>query len=246
MKLKNKVVIITWASRWIGKSTALLFAKEWACIVVNYFSSEKEAKIVVNEIKKLGSNAVEIKCDVSNEDEVKKMINYTMNYFWKIDILINNAWIVYRSDFKNNNIEKWKQLQNINVLWTLLCSKYVSEKMLKNNIWRIVNISSTNWINSFFPRTMAYDVSKAGINILTRDLAKELAPNILVNAVAPGWVKTTMWDKLTKNFIKKESENIYLKRFAKPEEIAKVILFFASEDSSYVTWSILKVDGWYD
>ena len=207
---------------------------------------KKKAEIVVEQILQKGSQAIAIQCDVSNEEEVKNMMDQTIQKFGKIDILVNNAGIVHRIPFRENIIDQWKRLQDVNVLGTFLCSKYASENMLKNNAGKIVNVSSTNGINSFFPRTMAYDVSKAGINILTRNLAKELAPHIWVNAVAPGWVMTEMGKNLTKDFIKEESNKIYLKRFAQPEEIAKSILFFASDDSSYITGSILKIDGGYD
>jgi 3-oxoacyl-[acyl-carrier protein] reductase len=170
------------------------------------------------------------------------MVNQTIEKFGKIDILVNNAGIVYRTPFFENTVSKWRRLQDVNLLGTFLCSKYVSEWMLKNDGGKIINVSSTNGINSFFPRTMAYDASKAAINILTRNLAKELAPKIQVNAVAPGWVETDMTKDLEKEFVEKEKEKIYLKRFAKPEEIAKVILFLASDDASYITGTILKVD----
>ncbi len=243
MKLKNKIAIITGASRGIGKSTALLFAKEGAKIVVNYFSSEKEALSVVDEIKKIGSEAIAIKCDVSEENEVKEMINHTIDKFGKIDILVNNAGIVFDVPFFERTVEQFKRTIDVNLLGTFLCSKYASEQMLKNDHGKIINISSTNGINCFSPDAMDYDGSKAGIIILTRDLAKELAPKIQVNSIAPGWVDTEMNQNLSKDFIDEEKEKIYLKRFAKPEEIAKSILFLASDDASYITGSILKVDG---
>ena len=245
MKLKNKIAIITGASRGIGKSTALLFAKEGAKIVVNYFSSEKEALSVVDEIKKIGSEAIAIKCDVSEENEVKEMINHTIDKFGKIDILVNNAGIVFDVPFFERTVEQFKRTIDVNLLGTFLCSKYASEQMLKNDHGKIINISSTNGINCFSPDAMDYDCSKAGIIILTRDLAKELAPKIQVNSIAPGWVDTEMNQNLSKDFIDEEKEKIYLKRFAKPEEIAKSILFLASDDASYITGSILKVDGGY-
>ena len=246
MKLKNKIAIITGASKGIGKSTALLFAKEGAKIIVNYFSSKEEAFYVVDEIKKIGSEAIAIKCDVSKENEVKEMINQTIDKFGKIDILINNAGIVFDVPFFERTVEQWKKTMDVNLLGTFLCSKYASEQMLKNDNGKIINISSINGINSFSPESMDYDASKAGIIILTKDLAKELAPKIQVNSIAPGWVDTEMNKDLSQDFVEEETEKIYLKRFAKPEEIARSILFLASDDASYITGSILKVDGGYD
>ena len=245
MKLKNKIAIITGASKGIGKSTALLFAKEGAKIVINYSSSEKEALSIVDEIKEIGSEAIAVKCDVANENEVKEMIQHTIGKFGKIDILVNNAGVVFDAPFFERTVEQWKKTMDVNLLGTFLCSKYASEQMLKNDNGKIVNISSTNGIDSFSPEAMDYDASKAGVIMLTRDLAKELAPKIQVNSIAPGWVDTEMNKDLPQDFIKEEIEKIYLKRFAKPEEIAKSILFLVSDDASYITGSTLKVDGGY-
>ena len=245
MRLKNKIALITGSSRGIGKATALLFAKEGAKIVVNYLFSKKEAFAVVDEIRKIGSNATAIKCDISKETDVKKMVQKTIDKFGKIDILVNNAGIVFDVPFFDRTAKQWKKTLDVNLLGTFLCSKYTSQQMLKTGGGKIINISSTNGINTFSPEAMDYDASKAGIIILTRDLAKELAPKIQVNAIAPGWVNTEMNKDLPKDFVKEETKKIYLKRFAKPEEIAMAILFLASDEASYITGSILKVDGGY-
>lgn len=243
MKLKNKIALITGSSGGIGKATALLFAKEGAKVAVNYFSSENEAKSVVEEIQKIGSEAIAIKCDVSNEEQVISMVDQVLSKFGSIDILVNNAGIVFDVPFLERTVEQWKKTLDVNLLGTFLCSKYASEPLKKTNNGKIINISSTNAIDCFSPEAMDYDASKAGIIILTRDFAKELAPEIRVNAIAPGWVDTKMNKDLPQDFIDEEIKNIYLKRFAKPEEIAKAILFLASDDASYITGSILKVDG---
>lgn len=245
MKLRNKVAIITGASKGIGKATALLFAKEGAKIVVNYYKSEKEADKVVDEIKKIGSEAIAIKCDVSDEQQVKKMVDEVIDKFGRIDILVNNAGIVFDVPFLERTVEQWKRTLDVNLLGVFLCSKYVAPHILKQGSGRIINVSSTNAMNAFSPEAMDYDASKAGVIILTRDLAKELAPTILVNAIAPGWVDTEMNKDLPEDFVDEETKKVYLKRFARPEEIAKAILFLASDDASYITGSIIKIDGGY-
>lgn len=244
MQFKDKIVLITGASKGIGKATALEFAKEWAKVIVNYFSSEKEAYAVVNEIKNIGSEAIAIKCDISKEIEVQKMIKQAIDIFGKIDVLVNNAWIVFDVPFFERTIEQFKRTLDVNLIGTFLCSKYVSIEMLKNNWGKIINISSTNAMEDFSPETIDYDASKAWIIVLTRDLAKQLAPKIQVNAVVPGRVDTDMNKNLPNDFIQEETEKIYLKRFAKPIEIASVVLFLASEKASFVNGSILKVDWW--
>ncbi len=243
MILKNKIALITGSSKGVGKATALLFAKEGAKVVVNYLSSEKEAISVVEEINKIGSEAIVIKCDVSQEDQVKEMVKKIITKFGKIDILVNNAGVVFDVSFFKKSVEQWRRTLDVNLLGTFLCSKYVSIHMLKNNYGKIVNVSSTNGLSFFSPDSMDYDASKAGIIVLTKNLSKELAPNIQVNSVAPGWVDTDMNKDLPIDFIENEKNNIPLKRFAKPEEIAKSILFLVSDDASYITGTVLKIDG---
>jgi 3-oxoacyl-[acyl-carrier protein] reductase len=243
MKLKDKVALITGASRGIGKATALLFAKEGAKVVINYLSSEKEAISVVDEIKKIGSEAISIKCDVSQEDQVKEMVKKTINTFGKINILINNAGIVYDLPLFKKTVSEWNHTLNINLIGPFLCSKYVSENMIKNQSGKIINVSSTNGITTFSPESADYDASKSGLISLTKNLSKELAPNIQVNCIAPGWVNTEMNKDLPSNFIEDEKSKISLKRFAQPEEIAKSILFLVSEDASYINGAVIQVDG---
>jgi len=245
MKLKGKVAIITGASRGIGKATALLFAQEGAKVVVNYLKSKREAEEVVHQIKKLGSDSIAVVCDVSKEEQVKLMVEKTIDKFGKIDILVNNAGVVFDVPFKDRTVEHWRRTLDVNLVGTFLCSKYASNHMLKQKSGKIVNISSTNGIDSFNPDSMDYDSSKAGVIMLTRNLAQQLAPFIQVNCVAPGWVDTDINKDLPKDFVKKETERIYLKRFAKPEEIAKTVLFLSSDDASFITGSTLKVDGGY-
>lgn len=169
MQFKDKIVLITGSSRGIWKATALEFAKEWAKVVVNYFSSEKEASFVVDEIKSLGSEAIAIKCDVSKEIEVQKMVKQIIDTFGKIDVLVNNAWIVFDVPFFERTVEQFKRTLDVNLIGTFLCSKYISAEMLKNNWGKIINISSTNAMEQFSPEAVDYDTSKAWIIVLTRD-----------------------------------------------------------------------------
>jgi len=245
MKLKNKVALITGASRGIGKAIALTFAKEGAKIIVNYNKSKKEADEVVTKIESLGSQAIALKCDVSKETEIKKMVSDTTNKFGRIDILVNNAGIVFDNDFKDKTVEHWKKTLDVNLIGTFVCSKIVSEIMKKQGSGNIINISSTNGTDVIDPGCVEYGSSKAGVIYLTKALAKELSPKIRVNTVAPGWVDTDMNKDLPKDYLDKEMKKILLRRMASPEEIAKAVLFFSSDDSSYITGTILKVDGGY-
>jgi 3-oxoacyl-[acyl-carrier protein] reductase len=245
MKLENKIALITGSAKGIGRATALRFASEGAKVVVNYHTSEKEAITLVDEIKKNGSDAIALKCDVTNETGVKDMIRQTVDTFGRLDILVNNAGIVVDVPFEERTVDQWKKTLDTNLLSVFLCSKHAAVHMKKQGGGKIISVSSTNGIDSFSPEAMDYDASKAGINILTRGLAKELAPHIHVNAVAPGWVNTDMNKDLPQDFIDEEKGKIYLKRFAEPKEIANAILFLASDDASFVTGTILKIDGGY-
>lgn len=208
MKLENKVALITGASRGIGRATALLFAKEGAGVVVDYFVSDYEpdadsnAKNLIDEIEGLGGKAIAISADVSSEEEVKQLMTKTIDKFGRLDILVNNAGIVFDVPFLERTVEQWQRTINTNLLGTFLCSKYASLKMSENGTGKIVNVSSTNGINTPFPNSMDYDSSKAGILMLTKNLANELAPAIQVNAIAPGWVDTEMNKGLSEEFIK--------------------------------------------
>lgn len=241
----NKVVLITGSSRGIGKAIALKFAEKGAKVIVNYVNSKKEAEEVVKKIEEIGSEAIAIKCDVSKEDEVKKMIKESVDKFGKIDVLVNNAGIVFDIPFKDKTVEQWKKTLDINLVGTFLCTKYVVEEMSKQKSGNIINISSTNGIDTYNSESIDYDASKAGVNIFTKGMAKELAPNIRVNCIAPGWVDTDINKDLPKDYVEEEKKRICLKRFGKPEEIANVVLFLASDESSFMTGSIVVVDGGY-
>lgn len=245
MRFTNKIVLVTGSSRGIGRATALEFAKEGAKVAINYVNSESEANALVEEIKGIGSEAIAIKCDLSQEEQVRRMFDEVINRFGKLDILVNNAGIVYDIPMFEKTVEQWKRTLEVNLIGPYLCSKYAAPH-LKKQKGRIVNISSTNAINSLSPESSDYDASKAGVVTLTKNLAKELAPEILVNSVAPGWVDTDMNKDLPEDFVQEELEKIYLHRWAKPEEISKAVLFFASDDASFITGSILIIDGGHD
>jgi 3-oxoacyl-[acyl-carrier protein] reductase len=245
MRFKDKVVLITGASRGIGKATALSFAKEGAKIIVNYHNAEKEANEVIKEISKIGTEAIAVKCDVSKEEEVKKMISDGIKKFGKIDILVNNAGIVFDVPLFEKTLEQWNRTLGVNLIGVFLCSKYATPHIKKQKSGAIINISSTNGLDTLSTESADYDASKAGVISLTKNLASELAPNIRVNCIAPGWISTDINKGLPKDYVAEETEHILMKRFGKPEEIAKAVLFLASDDASFITGTTLVVDGGY-
>ena len=237
----NKVVLITGASRGIGRSCAYKFASNGYNIIINYLNSKEKAQKLGKELEeKYKIKTTLIRTDISKEPEVKEMISTITKEYPTIDVVINNAGIAIDSLFMDKTEQNFKKILNTNLIGPFLVSKYASKYMNKGSI---INVSSTNGINSYYPFSMDYDASKAGLNILTKDLAIELAPNIRVNAVACGWVNTDMNKELDNDFINKEIEKIALKRFAEPIEIANVIYFLASDAASYINGEIITIDG---
>lgn len=238
----NKTVIITGSSRGIGASTAICFAKHDYNVVITYKNSKKEAENLKQELEKYNVKILTIKCDLENESEIKNLIDITIKHFKKIDVLVNNAGIAIDTTFEDKTKSNFLKILDVNLVAPFLLSKYASKYMQEGSI---INVSSTNGIDTFYPEGLDYDASKAGLISLTKNLSKQLAPHIRVNAVAPGWTNTDMNKDLDQEFKKQEIEKIFLKRFAEPEEIAKVIYFLASEDASYINGEIIRIDGGY-
>jgi 3-oxoacyl-[acyl-carrier protein] reductase len=242
--MKGKIVLVTGSSRGIGKATALLFGKEGATVVVNYAKAKSEADKVVREIKGMGSNAIALQCDVSEESKVKSMIDTIVKKFGRIDILVNNAGIVFDVPFFKKTLAQWKRTIDVNLIGVFLCTKFAATQMLKQKSGVIVNVASTNGLHKGGgPDSMDYDATKAGVINITASLAAELAPHIRVNCVSPGWVDTDINKNLSKEFRASETEKILLKRWAKPKEIAEVILILASDKASFVNGSNIIADG---
>ena len=240
----GRIVLVTGASSGIGEATAKLFASYGDDIIIHYCSGEDRARNISLEIEKqYGVRTMCVQANIANEDEVKAMIDKVVLDFGRIDVLVNNAGIAIDSDFSMKNLEDFRKVIDINLIGTFLVSKYVSKVMKALDKGVIVNVGSTNGIDSYYPYSLEYDASKAGVHSLTKNLAVELAPSIRVNAVAPGWVVTPMNDCLDGEFINKEKEKIVLNRFAQAIEIANVIYFLASDQASYVNGTIIVADG---
>ncbi len=243
MNFKGKVVLVTGSSRGIGRSIAVKFAKEGASVIINYKSNENEAKAITEIISSYASDCMCIQADVSKEKDVKRMIDTIIEKYGRIDILVNNAGIAIDNDFQDRQVKDWKETLNTNLIGVFLTSKYAGKHMLEKEYGKIINISSTNGIDTIYPYSIDYDASKAGLINMTKNLAIEFAPFINVNAVAPGWVDTGMNDDLSKSYLKSEMEKTLLKRFAEPEEIANVVLFLASDMARYIDGETIRVDG---
>lgn len=242
--MENKVVLVTGSARGIGKATIIEFASKGYNVVINYIESKEEANKLKEYVESnFNIKALAIEADISNENAVKNMINNVIKEFGKIDVLVNNAGIVYDRDFDEITVDEFKRTLEVNVLGAFIVSREVSKYMKKGSA--IVNVSSTNGTKTISPECLDYNISKVGLQSLTRDLAFQFKPNIRVNAIAIGWADTDMNKDLPQDYIDDETSKIYLERFADPSEIAKTIYFLASENSSYINSEILTIDGGY-
>lgn len=243
----RKSVFITGARRGLGKETAYKFASNNYDVIIN----DRLDKDILENIKKDLEEKYSINClvcfgDISIEKEVIRMLNEVKKFSNKLDVLVNNASIVYDLEIYERNTSIFDETIHNNITGTYLMCKYFGKFMQENsNITRIINISSTNATYNNFPTSIDYDASKAGIISLTHNFAKEFAPNVLVNAIAPGWINTEMNADLDKELVEEESQKIYLKRFAEPKEVASLIYYLGSEENTYIDSEVITIDGGY-
>ncbi len=237
----NKVVLITGGSKGIGKSTCIKFASMGYNVVFNYNTSLDDALKLSNDIKNnYNVDCLAIKCDLSNEKEIMNMVEIVKSKYNNIDVLVNNAGIAIDSIVEDKTKDNFIKTLDVNLIAPFILSREIAKIM---NNGSIINVSSTNGIDTYYPYSLDYDASKAGLISLTNNLSQIYAPNIRVNAVAPGWVMTDMNKELDEEYIKEESDKILLNRFATPEEIANVIYFLASDEASYINNSVIRIDG---
>jgi 3-oxoacyl-[acyl-carrier protein] reductase len=242
MRLENKVAIVTGSSRGIGRAAAILFAQEGAFVVVNYKDNMDRAQEVADVIG--SERSLLVQADVSKEDDVRRLVSATLEKFGRIDILVNNAGVLIPKSFDEMTRDIWDQTLNSNILGTYNCIRAVSNEMKKQKYGKIVNVTSIASIVGSLT-SAAYAVSKAGVDGLTKTLASEFGRcNITINSVAPGPVHTDLLHEIySKELIDKLASETPMGRIASPEDIARVLLFFASDDSNFVNGQTLIVDG---
>jgi 3-oxoacyl-[acyl-carrier protein] reductase len=239
--LKDKVALITGASRGIGKAAALALASQGAKVVINYARSSEAAIATVEEITDAGSEAIALQADVSQSAEVDNLFKTTLDKFGRIDVLVNNAGITQDTLLLRMKLEQWQAVIDLNLTGVFLCTKAVSKIMLKQRSGRIINIASVAG-QMGNPGQANYSAAKAGVIGFTKTVAKELANRgITVNAVAPGFIETDMTHDLKSDEIIKF---IPLGRYGKAEEVAGAIRFLASDPAAaYITGQVFNVDG---
>lgn len=241
--LKGKSALVTGASRGIGRTIALELGKQGANVAVNYAGNADKAQAVVEELTAFGVEAFKIQADVSNETNVKDMVKEVINQFGGLDILVNNAGVTRDNLLMRMKEEEFDEVINTNLKGVFLCTKAVTRQMMKQRAGRIINVSSIVGVSGN-PGQANYVAAKAGVIGLTKTTAKEFASrNILVNAVAPGFISTEMTDALTDDQKEKMLAMIPLERFGSAEDVAKVVRFLASNDANYITGQTIHIDG---
>ncbi len=239
----DKCALITGATRGIGKQIAITLAKQGYNIALNYRKVNEELENTKKEIEKIGVQILAVKGDVANFEDCKNFVKQVIERFGQIDVLVNNAGITKDMLLMRMKKEDFEQVIDTNLVGTFNVTKNVVPYMMKARSGRIINISSVVGISGNAGQTN-YSASKAGIIGFTKSLAKEIASrNILVNSVAPGFIETNMTDVLKDDVKQEIAKNIPLKRMGTAQDVANVVKFLASDDSSYITGQVINVDG---
>ncbi|MBQ1314685.1 MAG: SDR family oxidoreductase [Erysipelotrichaceae bacterium] len=241
----EKNVLITGSAQGIGRAIARELAQNGYNIIINYLSSQEKAlKLQESLTDEFGIECLAIRADVSKEDEVDRMVSEIEEKLGGVDILINNAAVDMPNLFSLKTAEEFRRVLDVNVVGAYNCAKRVSQHMLNNEYGRIINISSTNGINTYFPMCFDYDASKAALLSLTHNLAMQYAPCINVNAIAPGFIGTEKeLEGYDPQFLKEECEKILVGRYGNPEEVAHLVRFLISDQADYINNTIIRIDG---
>ena len=243
MKLEGKVALVTGASRGIGRAIALALASEGASIVINYAGSAAGAEAVKTEVEALGQKAVCIQADISSMSAATEMVEAAVKEFGRVDILVNNAGITRDGLLMRMKEEDWDAVLSTNLKGVFNCSKACIKYMMKQRAGRIISISSVVGVMGNAGQAN-YAAAKAGVIGFTKSVAKEVASRgITANAIAPGFIQTDMTKALPEKVVEAMQAGIPLGRLGDPEDIAKAVVFLASDDASYITGQTLHVDG---
>ncbi len=248
-RLKDKVALVTGSSRGIGRAIALAFAREGAKVCVNYVRSKEKAEEVADKIRSMNGEVLVVKADVAVKEEAKELIDRVVEKFGRIDILVNNAGVLYRGTILKMDDEEFQRMLDVNVKGIIYCSREAAKHMINNRYGKIINISSVAGVGTSITDTTPYAITKAAVVMLTKRMAFELGEyGINVNAIAPGAIETEMLYygrtlEEAKAIIELARQRSVLKRIGKPEDIANIAVFLASDESSFITGQVIVADG---
>jgi 3-oxoacyl-[acyl-carrier protein] reductase len=247
MKLEGKVALVTGSSRGVGKAVALGFAASGADVVINYTSNQDAADNVVSDIQSMGRSAVAVKADVAVKSDVERLVNSAADKYGKLDILVNNAGFTRPAMMVKMSEDQWDQVVDIHLKGAFMCSQAAGRLMKEQNSGKIINVTSVAGIVGTVGQ-INYSAAKGGVISMTKSIAREMARyNVCANVISLGIVATDMTEKIRTDEKLKEiyMNRILLKRFAEPDDISPAFVFFASDDSNYITGQLICVDGGY-
>ena len=239
----KKIVLITGASSDIGSEIASLLGDSYE-VILHYNNNYDEVMKLKDKLDTLyNTDVLAVKCNLAKEEEIDNMLRIIYDRYDKIDILINNAATTCDTLFEDKTKDNFMKTLDINLIAPFLLCKKIGPKMVDNKYGLIINISSTNGIDTPYIESIDYDASKAGLISLSKNLANYFAPYVRVNTICPGWVNTEMNKNLDSDFISKEENKILLGRFANPREVANLVEFLISDKANYINDSIIRIDG---
>ena len=241
----KETVLITGASGGIGSAIALELASCGYDIAVHYYQAQEKAEHLKEQIiSKYGVQCMTVQADVAKEEEVDRMFDSIEAELGDVSILINNAALDAPDLFSRKDAETFRRILDVNVVGAYSCAKRAYRSMMDREAGKIVNIASTNGINTYYPMCFDYDASKAALISLTHNLAVQFAPYVNVNAVAPGFIGTEKeLEGYDEEFLKQETEKILKKRYGQPEEVARLVRFLVSDEASYINNTVIRIDG---
>ncbi|RLC25341.1 MAG: 3-oxoacyl-ACP reductase [Deltaproteobacteria bacterium] len=247
MRLKDKVAVVTGSSRGVGKAVALGFAREGARVVINYTSNQAAADEAVEAARSMGTEAIAVKADVAKSADVEQLFSSCIDAFGRLDILVNNAGFTRPAMLLKMTEEQWDQVVDIHLKGAFLCSQAAARLMKEQKSGKIINVMSVAGLVGTVGQ-VNYSAAKGGILSMTKSIARELARyNVCANVISLGIVATDMTEKIRTDEKLRDiyMNRILLKRFAEPDDISPAFVFFASDESSYITGQLLCVDGGY-
>ena len=245
VKTMKGIALVTGGAKGIGKAIVERLAGDGYDVVINWLTSEVQAEQLQAYITDTYHvRCMAICCDVADEIQVDEMVNTVERKMGYVDVLVNNAAVDLSDLFYIKTVESFRRTLDVNVIGAYNCARRIGSRMKERGKGHIINISSTNGINTYYPMSIDYDASKAALNSLTHNLAVQFAPDVHVNGIAPGFIGTeSELDGYEDAFLKQECEKILVKRYGKPEEVASLVSFLISDQADFINNTIIRIDG---